>query len=96
MEIFDKNSRVKTAFGTSSIDVADSLLSFQDYYTKIVDLNAPATDDQRNLNFTLAPSVSSELIPNLTELECSWKVLKADGQPMSSSDQIGAIQGELQ
>ena len=41
MEAISRFSKVRTAENTQSIDVAQSILTFQDYYYRYIDLNSP-------------------------------------------------------
>ena len=41
MEAISRFSKVRTAENTQSIDIAPSILTFQDHYIRYIDLNSP-------------------------------------------------------
>ena len=41
MEAISRFSKVRTAKNTQSIDIAPSILTFQDHYIRYIDLNSP-------------------------------------------------------
>ena len=87
MEVLSKNSRIKSAEGTSSISVADSLLSFSDYYYRHIDTNTPSDKSTKILNFNILPSMTSEIYPEMGHLITEWQVKDQDGNNIATGDQ---------
>ena len=92
MEVLSKNSRIKTAAGTSSIYLAESVLSFTDSYFRDIETNTPSDANTRILSFSILPSMNSELYPSEGVVVTEWKVTTSAGQPIPGDEQIGCIQ----
>ena len=89
MEVLSKSSPIRTAPGTSAIDIAVSSLSFQDSYYRHIESNVPSDDKTKNLNFSILPSMTSEWYPSESVIITEWKVTKADGTALTKKDQVG-------
>ena len=92
MEPLTKFSRNIIASDTSAIDVPDTIKSFQEYYTRVVNTSTPATPDSRTFSFDILPSVNGELHLCNSDLVTKWQLRKADGSPIPASTQVGIIQ----
>ena len=92
MEPLTKLSRNIIAADTSAIDVPDTVKSFQEYYTRVVNTSTPATPDSRTFNFDILPSVNGELHLCNSNLVTKWQLRKADGTAIPETTQAGIIQ----
>ena len=96
MEVLSKSSPIRTAPGTSAIDIAISSLSFSDSYYRHIDSNVPSDEKTKNLNFSILPSMTSEWYPSEAVIITEWKVTKEDGTALKQKDQVGKKEKERQ
>ena len=92
MEVLSKSSRICVAPHTQAVDVASSYLSFQDYYLKWVETNVPSDAQTRQLNFSLLPTMSAEMLPSSANIVTEWSVIDKNGAEIPSLEQIGCVQ----
>ena len=89
MEILNKSSAVRTAPGTSAVEMAVSSLTFQDSFYRHIDSNTPSDDHTKNLNFSILPSMTSEFYPSESVIITEWRVTREDGTVLSKAEQVG-------
>ena len=58
MEAFSKYSRISAQSSTPALSIADSTISFSDYYWSIVNTTVPLGSYSRDLTFMIPPSLT--------------------------------------